>query len=247
MPAATFRFYAELNDLLPGSISNQPIPQSFHGNQSVKHLIEALGIPHTEVAQILVNGEPQEFGYLVQDGDLIEVHPISTASDRLPIADHRRDEPERRFILDNHLGKLAAYLRMLGFDAWYRNDYQDDTLAELASQTNRILLTRDRRLLMRREIIYGYCVRSLMPEEQLREVIRRFDLANEIAPFHRCLRCNTPLREVSKARVLERLEPLTKRYYDEFHICPACEQIYWKGSHYDRMQRLVKRVTGSAG
>lgn len=247
MPAASFRFFAELNDLLPGSISDQPITQSFQDNQSVKHLIEASGVPHTEVAQILVNGEPQDFGYKVQDGDCIDVHPVSTADLRLPMALQLRADSELRFLLDNHLGKLAAYMRMLGFDSWYRNDYQDDSLAEIASQTNRILLTRDRRLLMRRKLIYGYCVRSLVPEEQLREIIRRFDLANQIAPFHRCLRCNTPLREVSKARVVDRLEPLTKRYYDEFHICPACDQIYWKGSHYERMQRLVKKVTGSAG
>lgn len=246
MPAATFRFHAELNELLPASKRGRPIPQSFKGDQSVKHLIEALGIPHTEVDQILVDGEPHRFDYLARDGDQIEVHPISTSNDRLSKIVADRPDPEPRFILDSHLGKLAAFLRMLGLDAWYRNDYQDRVLAEIASQTGRILLTRDRRLLMRREITYGYCLRSLNPEDQLLEVVRRYDLAGELTPFHRCLRCNTPLRVVSKARVLHRLEPLTRRYYDEFHLCPTCGQIYWKGSHYERMQRLVEKVIGAA-
>jgi hypothetical protein len=149
---------------------------------------------------------------------------------------------EPRFLLDNHLGRLAAYLRMLGFDCLYRNDYDDQQLADVLQHEERILLSRDRRLLMRKVVSHGYCPRSLNSLEQLTEVIRRFDLIKRITPFHRCLRCNHPLEAVLKEAVLDRLEPLTKLYFDEFQICPACNQIYWKGSHYERMQQLIEQM-----
>ena len=134
---------------------------------------------------------------------------------------------------------------MLGFDCLYQNDYTDDDLAEALRREERILLTRDRRLLMRKVVKHGYCPRSLDSREQLAEVIRRFDLTGQIVPFHRCLRCNHLLESVSKEAVLDRLEPLTKLYYEEFQICPSCQQIYWKGSHYERMQTLIEELTGA--
>ena len=151
---------------------------------------------------------------------------------------------EPRFLLDNHLGRLAAYLRMLGFDCLYEIDYDDEELAEILQKDERILLSRDRRLLMRKVVTLGYCPRSLDSLEQLTEVIQRFDLTKRIAPFHRCLRCNHPLEPVSKEAVLDRLEPLTKLYFYEFQICPSCKQIYWKGSHYERMQNLIQQMIG---
>ena len=74
------------------------------------------------------------------------------------------------------------------------------------------------------------------------EVLQRFDLTKRIIPFHRCVRCNHPLEPVSKEAVLDRLEPLTKQYFDEFQICPACGQIYWKGSHYERMTAVIRTI-----
>ena len=148
-----------------------------------------------------------------------------------------------RFLLDCHLGRLTAHLRMLGFDCLYQNDYEDSNMAGIVQHEERILLTRDRRLLMRKVILHGYCLRSLNSLEQLTEVIHRFDLMNKIQPFHRCLRCNHLLEAVEKDTILHRLEPLTKLYFDKFHICPACRQIYWKGSHYEQMQNLIKQIT----
>lgn len=163
----------------------------------------------------------------------MEVHPVENGC---PI--------EPRFLLDCHLGRLNAHLRMLGFDCSYQNDYDDAMMTGIAQREARILLTRDRRLLMRKVIQHGYCLRSLEPLEQLTEVVQRFDLTDKIQPFHRCLRCNHPLEPVDKEAVIDRLEPLTKLYFDEFHICPACRQIYWKGSHYERMLKLVERIGG---
>lgn len=241
MNQARFKFFDELNDLLAPEKKGVSFTCSFRDHQSVKHLIEALGVPHTEVMQVLANDRPVQFDYIVQDGDQIEVYPfipnVGAPSQSLP-------DGAPRFIIDNHLGKLAKSLRMLGFDCLYRNDYQDEELARLAAQEGRTLLTRDRRLLMRKMITSGYCVRDLDPRRQVQEVMRRFNLCAAIQPFRRCINCNGLLQPVSKGAVLNRLEPLTKQYFDEFRICPECSQVYWKGSHFERMQQLIRQVLG---
>jgi uncharacterized protein with PIN domain len=232
MSTAYFQFFGRLGDFLPRSQRDQVIAVDFQERQSIKHLAESLGVPHPEIGQVLVNGQEETLSTITQDGDQVEIRPIPNGC---PI--------EPRFVLDNHLGRLAAYLRMLGFDCLYRNDYDDEELAETSQGEERILLSRDRRLLMRKSVTYGYCLRSLDSLEQLTEIIQRFDLISRIAPFHRCLRCNHLLEPVAKETIFERLEPLTKLYFDEFQICPACGQIYWKGSHYERMQKLVQALT----
>jgi uncharacterized protein with PIN domain len=232
MSSAHFLFRGRLNDFLSAGQREISIPVKFHGRQSIKHLVESLGVPHPEVGPVQINGQDGSLHTIPQDEDRVEIHPIQNGC---PI--------EPRFLLDNHLGRLAAYLRMLGFDCLYRNDYEDQELAEILLREERILLTRDRRLLMRKAVVHGCCPRSLDSLAQLTEVIQRFDLLKRITPFHRCLRCNHLLEVTSKDAVLDRLEPLTRLYFDEFRICPNCKQIYWKGSHYERMLRLVKTLT----
>jgi len=243
MKHAHFRFYAELNDFLPAAKRQVGFVHSFEGRVSIKHLIEALGVPHPEVDLLLVNGRSVDFSYLVQDGDRISVYPVFESLDITPLV-HLRPQPlrETRFVLDTHLGRLAAYLRMLGFDTIYRNDIADEELAQISSQERRILLTRDRGLLKRGVVTHGYCMRETAPRRQLVEVLRRFDLFQTVTPFSRCLRCNGILQPVSKDAISHRLPPKTQQYYDEFRICQACNQIYWKGSHYQRMQQLIERV-----
>ncbi len=229
---ANLRFFDELNDFLPKDQREADIVVHFQQNPAVKHLIEALGVPHVEVGRLAANGEAVSLAERVHDGDRIEVRPAAPGC-----------LIEPRFLLDSHLGRLAAYLRMSGFDCLYNNHYEDAELARILAEDIRILLSRDRRLLMRKVVQYGYCLRSLEPQEQLTEVVRRFDLADKIAPFHRCLRCNAPLEPVSKEAVLHRLEPLTKLHYEEFHICRDCDRVYWKGSHVERMQELIQRIS----
>jgi uncharacterized protein len=232
MSTAYFLFFGRLRDFLRRDHRAQSIPLHFRGQQSIKHLAESLGVPHPEIGRVQVNGQEETLSAITQDGDRVEIHPIPNGP---PV--------EPRFLLDNHLGRLAAYLRFLGFDCLYQTDYDDAELAAIIQRDERILLSRDRRLLMRKVVAYGYCPRSLDSREQLTEVIQRFDLTKSITPFHRCVRCNHSLEPVSKEAVLNRLEPLTKQYFDEFHICPACRQIYWKGSHYERMLKLIEQVT----
>ncbi|MBI3972138.1 MAG: Mut7-C RNAse domain-containing protein, partial [Chloroflexi bacterium] len=149
--------------------------------------------------------------------------------------------------LDAHLGKLAGLLRLLGFDVLYRNDDDDETLARISAEQERILLTRDRGLLKRSIVTYGYHVWETNPGRQLVEVLRRFNLSAQISPFRRCLRCNAVLEPVSKEAVIDRLEPKTRLYYDEFAFCRACDQVYWKGSHYARLQGLIAQLTRGTG
>jgi uncharacterized protein len=236
MVTARFTFLPDLNTFLIPEHRAGTFYYSFEPGQSIKHLVEAAGVPHTEVGQMLANGNPVDFSYPVRDGDRVEVSP---AKELYP--------GEPRFVLDGHLGRLAAYLRMLGFDVVYRNNFDDDELAQIAEEEERILVTRDRRLLMRKTVRYGYCPRSLDSSEQLVEAARRFGLAGQIIPFRRCLRCNTLLEPVSKEAVLDQLEPLTRLYYDEFHRCPACGQVYWKGSHYEHMLELIEQIRGLPG
>ncbi|MCX8061507.1 MAG: Mut7-C RNAse domain-containing protein, partial [Anaerolineales bacterium] len=139
-------------------------------------------------------------------------------------------------------GRLAAYLRLFGFDAFYRNDIQDEELAQISCGDGRVLLTRDHRLLMRTCVQQGYWLRSKIPRQQLIEVFRRWNLAAWARPFRRCLRCNGLLQAVTKAEVLAQLQPLTRLYYDKFHRCAGCGQIYWQGSHYERMQGWMRKV-----
>jgi len=232
MSMAVFRFHGMLNDFLARDQRDQPIHVKFRGRQSVKHLAESLGVPHPEIGRVQVNGQEGSVSDITQDGDHVEVHPVENGC---PV--------EPRFVLDCHLGRLTAHLRMLGFDCLYQNDYDDPTMTEVAVQEGRILLTRDRRLLMRKVIRHGYCLRSLDTLEQLTEVIEHFKLIEVIQPFHRCIRCNHPLEPVEKDLIMDRLEPLTKKYFEEFHICPACKQIYWRGSHYEKMLKLIETLS----
>jgi len=243
MKRAEVRFYSELNEFVVPWRRGRRNCYDFDVSGSVKDLIDALGVPHTEVDLVLANGESVDFSYRVKDGDRISVYPPFEAMDISPLA-RLRPQPLRnlRFVADAHLGRLAAYLRMAGFDTLYRRDYQDEELASISANENRILLTRDRGLLKRTVVTRGYCVRATNSREQFAEVLQRFDLAGAVSPFQRCVHCNELLQPTRKELVSDRLQPETKQYFGEFSICPECRRIYWKGSHYRRMQRLIDSV-----
>jgi uncharacterized protein with PIN domain/sulfur carrier protein ThiS len=243
MAEAHFRFYAELNDFLLPEDRFREQPHRFAEGATVKDRIESLGIPHTEVDLILVNGASVDFDYRVRDGDRVSVYPVFEAFDIGPV-NRLRPEPlrEPRFILDTHLGRLAAYLRMTGFDTLYRNCYHDEQLARISADEHRILLTRDIGLLKRSAVTHGYFVRETDSRKQLDEVIRKFDLGRRMRPFTRCMACNAPLERVEKADVGGEIPPSVAAVHEEFQRCPRCRRIYWQGGHYRRMQRLVESL-----
>lgn len=237
------RFYEELNDFL--LVNRRKIPFTITSNQpgSVKDLIESVGVPHTEVDLIIVNGESVDFTYQVQNNDHISVYPVFESLDISPL-NHCQSQPLRntRFVLDVHLGKLASYLRLFGFDTLYQNDYPDPELARISVEEHRILLTCDRKLLMRKIITHGYFVRSRQPRKQILEIINRFDLFNNLKPFTRCMRCNGKLHAVNKQEIEAQLLAETKKHYDVFYQCEQCKNIYWKGSHYRKMKELINSL-----
>lgn len=236
-----------MNDFLAREFRARDIVYEFFVPGAVKDVIESFGVPHTEVELILVNGESVGFDHLLAGGDRVSVYPVFEALDVRPVI-RLRPEPlrETRFLLDGHLGRLARYLRMLGFDTAYSREADDAGLARASAAERRILLTRDRGLLMRREVTHGYSVRSTDPEAQLREVVERFDLAASLRPFTRCLRCNGELRKAAKAEVAHRLPPRTRECYQEFLFCPACGGVYWSGPHHRRMSAMIDGIRGQA-
>jgi len=240
---AQLRFYAELNDLLPSDKRQQPVAYRFTGQPSVKDAIEGCGVPHTEVDLIVVDGVSVDLGYHLQPGDRVAIYPVFESLDVSSLV-RLRPKPLRRtaFILDGHLGKLARLLRMLGLDALYCQDSEDSEIVRLAVAAQRIILTRDRGLLKHASVTHGYCVRSLDPLEQAREVLHRFDLHAQVKPLSRCIRCNEALERVEKDAILSRLPPKTTLYYDVFYRCLTCDHIYWPGSHYQNMVSTIAHL-----
>lgn len=229
MGRARFRFHGDLNDFLPVARRGVWLEYAFQDRPSLKHAIETFGVPHPEV------GQPPDLSEPLRDGQDVEVAP------------RRYETPPDgawRFVLDCHLGRLAKYLRILGFDTLYDARLQDAELAE-ASAAGRFLLTRDRSLLMRRQVAQGALVRADDPREQLAWLARKLGLWSAAAPLRRCLRCNALLEPVAKEAVWERIPPKTRLWCEEFVLCPGCGQLYWPGSHFERMQAWIRSVRGS--
>ncbi len=240
--SAVFRFYGELNDFLPSARRFISFAHHFELSASVKDVIESMGVPHTEVGLILLDGTPVDFSHLVRDGDRVSVCPEFQTLDTTLLPHLRPPLQQYRFVLDTHLGRLATYLRMVGFDTLYDKTTEDKELAGISHDEERILLTRDIGLLKRSEVVHGYFVRATEPKQQLVEVLRRFKLLSAIVPFQRCLRCNVLLKPVPKEAIAERLGPKTRQYFEDFQICPVCNRIYWSGSHYQHMQGFVEYI-----
>ncbi len=244
---ATFRFYAELNDFLAPERRGREFACRCARAASAKHMIEALGVPHTEVELVLVDGISVRFDHALRDGDRVAVYPKFEAFDvtaLLRVREHALRET--RFVADAHLGGLAHLLRMTGFDTLYDNGFRDDEIERIAAAEGRIVLTRDRDLLKRRGVTHGCYVRALRSELQLREVFDRLDLAGSARPFIRCLSCNTLLHAVDKAQVAARLPPGVRLRHERFSVCDGCGRVFWEGSHWRRMRERVDTLLATA-
>ena len=250
MVTATFRFYQELGDFLPRERRGRTFATECAHRSTTKHMIEALGVPHTEVEMVLVNGKESGFDRALEEGDHIAVY---ARFELLEVGPHGGQGPERlrerprgrmRFVADSHLGALARLLRMAGYGTLYDNHYHDDEVEELAGRDDRIVLTRDRELLKRRSIVHGCYIHALEPAQQLRELFERLELPDGARPFSLCLHCDAVLRAVDKASVIERLPPSVRAQHDSFTTCDTCQRVYWKGSHYKRMTQFLADVAG---
>jgi uncharacterized protein len=231
-------FHGDLSFFLK---SKEPrVQRQLKERSSAKDVIEACGVPHTEVDLILLNGEPGDFVRVLGDETKVDVFPV--APNRITSFPENRLQVReiRKFVADGHLGKLVRDLRLLGIDVAYDPVSEDRQLVAVAADQARALLTRDRRLLMHAAVRHGYYPRSQSPLKQVVEVLRRFDLT--FAPFSRCLRCNAPLEPAEKKEVMGQLEPLTKIYYDQFRRCAGCAQVYWSGSHFEKLQKRIETI-----
>jgi uncharacterized protein with PIN domain/sulfur carrier protein ThiS len=241
MATAIIRFYEELNDFLPADKKKREFPARFHAGDTVKALIESLGVPHTEVDLILLNGRSVPFEQKLRQGDRVSVYPVFESMEIGAVTKVRPTALRRtRFVLDVHLGRLAKLLRMLGFDTLYSNSYDDSSLSRISRDQRRIILTRDRELLKRSMITHGYCLRSDQPMEQLLEVLKRFDLGEKVRPFSRCLRCNSVLRAIAADQAAPAVPEYVARTYRRYRSCPECGRIYWQGSHWEHMRRVLE-------
>jgi uncharacterized protein with PIN domain len=241
MGDVSFRFYGQLNDFLPASRRRRRFTHVAAASASVKDVIEALGVPHPEVDLIVINGTAEDFSCRLRDGDEVAVYPAFQSIDLTGVRRAGADVPHPvRFALDVHLGKLASLLRFAGFDAVVIEEDRD--LANTAAREERVALTRDVGLLKRNAVRYGYWIRHTDPALQLAEVLERFDLADRMESFARCSRRNVVVVPVPAEEVSDRLLPRTRARFRHFHRCPACDRIYWQGSHWDRLQRLLERA-----
>ena len=239
------RFHGDLSVFLGSKAGDAVIERRLAEKTSIKDVIESCGVPHPEVDLILADEQTVGFDHTLADDTKVEVFPVENHDTR-STEQRLQASSISRFVADGHLGSLTRNLRLLGFDVAYRDNADDRQLLEVMVRENRALLTRDRRLLMHAIVQHGYWPRSQNADEQTIEVVRRFDLLELIAPFTRCLRCNATLEAVAKAEIIGKLEPLTKIYYDQFHRCPDCKQIYWSGSHFPKLQRRIEEIRSRA-
>jgi uncharacterized protein with PIN domain len=239
--SAVFHYFGNLRKLLKRDYRQDLITYRFKEHPGVKDAIEAMGVPHTEVDLIVANDLSVGFDYQLQHDDTIDVYPLNITLPQIQLHHLTPQQPgPATFILDVHLGKLARRLRLLGFDCHYQNDLDDAEIMQRSFAEERIILTRDRGILRHRKVVHGYLVRSDNVDEQVQEILTRFSLFNAIQTWLRCMTCNGLLEKVEKSTIVDRLEPKTRLYYDDFRRCTACDRLYWQGSHYEKIKDWLR-------
>ena len=246
MATITLRFYLELNDFLPSERRQGDWVRPFQPPAPARHVIETCGVPHTEVELILRGGESIGLDAPVGEGDRLAVYPMFETFDVRPLL-RLRTRPLRRprFVADAHLGALARRLRLLGFDTLWHNDLGDQALARLAAKEQRVLLTRDRQLLMRQAVTHGCYLRADSTPAQLAELIQRLQLCADITPFTPFTRCNGLLEPAAPDAVASQIPPRVLERHRAFWRCQGCGRVYWKGTHWEALRRQVATLCPS--
>jgi len=240
----TIRFHHELRPLLHRGHRKNGLPELWvQPWASIKDVVESLQVPHTEIGELQVCGRPVDFSYRVSREDDIGVLPLMAPVDPCtPTLLRPEVFTGLKFMVDINVARLGALLRMAGIDTAYMPGLIDKEIAAVAMEQERILLSRNRELLKRKRVIHGHLLRSQHPGEQLIEVIHLYGLKECLQPFTRCMQCNGLLVRVEKKIIMDRLEPLTRKYYEIFYICPSCNKIYWSGSHRVGMEKSLEKL-----
>jgi len=237
----TSRCYGRLNELLPYGQRHCEHRLRLKQQLTVQALLYQLRLPHPEVDLVLCNGESVTLQHRLCDRDRFHIYPDAEGIDQ-PSLIRLRPPPYHvpRFVLDVHLAGLARKMRWLGLDCWYQDGAPDPLIIEKALAEQRTILTRDRGLLQQPAVTHGYYVRTLSCEAQLQEVLTRFSLHAWLNPFSRCIRCNGMIESVKRSDVKQKVKPQIYQMFDRFFRCDSCRQIYWQGSHYERMVESLK-------
>jgi uncharacterized protein with PIN domain len=245
MLRATFRFYEELNDFLPKYRQKTDFEAVFKEERSIKDMIESLGVPHTEVDLILVNGQSVAFSYILQGGDRVSVYPVFESLNIEGVT-HLRPTPLRktRFVADGNIGDIVRFMRMLGFDVYFRSAMTKREIIDTSLKEKRIILTKSKSLLKYKDVTHGVFIRPGTREEQVVSILERLDIKDQAKPFSRCLQCNGLLKSVLKEDVMDRIPPKTKMCCDNYSICHSCHKLYWNGTHMISMQKAVEQILG---
>jgi hypothetical protein len=243
MSKAIFRFYEELNDFLPKRRRKTDFRVDFKRRRSVKDMIEALGVPHTEIDLILVNGKSVDFAYVPKDVDRISVYPVFESLN-IENVTRLRKVPLRKtkFIADIHLGDIVKYMRALGFDVFFNPSFSSRKIIDISKMENRIILTKSRRLLKFKEVTHAIYIRPGTTAEQIKRILDYLDIKDSINPFSRCLRCNSVVKSVPKESIADRIPPKTKEFCDQYTYCKFCDKIYWNGTHYIKMNKAIDHI-----
>lgn len=236
MASALFLFHGELDELLPPDRRGRPLAYDCAENATVKHAVEAIGVPHTEIGDVRIDGRRAGLEHRIGDGETVDLLPASA-----------RAPDVLRFVADAHLGALARRLRLLGFDCVLVHDESDQAIAALAEREARVLLSRDRDLLKHRRVTRGRFIRATATDEQVREVLDAFALRDHARPFTRCLECNGELRAAARADVADRLPAAVAAAPHAFSRCAGCDRVYWTGSHWKRLAETAAELLGSVG
>ena len=243
MSKVIFRFYEELNEFLPKQRRKKDFQVDFEGRRSLKDMIEALGVPHTEIDLILVNGKSVNFAYVLQDWDRVSVYPVYECLN-IENVTRLRKVPLRKtkFIADIHLGDIVKYMRALGFDVCFDPSLSTRKIIEISKQKSRIILTKSRQLLKFKEVTHAIFIRPGTTAEQIKGILDYLDIKDRIKPFSRCLCCNSVLKNVSKESIAERIPPKTKELCDQYTYCKFCDKVYWRGTHFIKMNKAIDHI-----